>query len=206
MSNPGHTHRFLPGTNPTETPLVLLHGADGTESDLVPLAEELAPTAPKLAIRGAVTTDEGYAFFRRLPDNRVDEADIGAKAPVLAAFIETSRTTYNLTKRPLVIGFSNGAIMAAALLMTHPTLLAGAILFRPLSPFDHDPDYRLDRTPVLILDGAQDTRRSPGDGQRLAERLRPTGALLTHHVLPTGHAITTADTEIAHDWLLAHKL
>lgn len=30
--------------------------------------------------------------------------------------------------RPVVVGFSNGAIMAAAMLMSHPDLLAGAVL------------------------------------------------------------------------------
>ncbi|WP_405166396.1 hypothetical protein OG203_15655 [Nocardia sp. NBC_01499] len=172
----------------------------------MPLAEELAPGATKLGIRGAVAMDGGYGFFRRFPDRRVDEADIAARAPVLAEFIETSCAGYHLTRRPIAIGFSNGAIMAAALLMTRPDLLAGAILFRPLSPFTHDPDYRLDSAPVLIIDGAKDSRRSSGDGLRLAERLRHAGARVTHHLLPVGHAVTAEDKEIAHKWLRTLEL
>jgi len=50
---------------------------------------------------------------------------------ILADFIEGARTRYSLTRAPIVIDFSNGAIiMAAALLLTRPGLLAGAILFR----------------------------------------------------------------------------
>jgi hypothetical protein len=63
---------------------------------------------------------------------------------------------------PLAIGFSNGAIIIATLLLAHPGLLAGAVLFRPLSPFSHDLPHRLDMTPVLIIDGEKDSRRSPG--------------------------------------------
>ena len=103
----------------------------------------------------------------------------------------------------MAIGFSNGAIMAAALLLTHPGLLAGAILFRPLSPFSDDPPRCLDATPVLIVDGAKDSRRSPGDGARLAERLAHAGATVTHHVLAVGHAITAEDMRIARAWLQA---
>jgi len=54
--------------------------------------------------------------------------------------------------------------------------LAGAILFRPLAPFTHDLPHRLDNTPVLIIDGEKDSRRSPSDGLRLAERLVRAGA------------------------------
>lgn len=201
-----HVYRFRAGTEIARAPLVLLHGSDGTESDLMPLADELAPEAAQLAVRGTVATDGGYAFFRRFPDRRVDEDDIAAEVPMLAEFIETSRAAYGLTEQPVAIGFSNGAIMAAALLMTHPELLAGAILFRPLSPFTHDPSHRLDGTPVLIIDGANDSRRSSGDGLRLSERLSCAGASVTHQVLPVGHAITTEDGEIAREWLRVHRL
>ena len=169
----------------------------------MPLASELAPHAARLGIRGTVAIDGGYAFFHRLPDRRVDEADIAAKAPALADYIAASCARHSFAGRPIAIGFSNGAIMAAALLLTHPGLLAGAILFRPLCPFTHDLPHRLDGTPVLIIDGEKDSRRSPGDGLRLAERLVRAGAVVTHHVLPVGHSITAEDKRIAGEWLRA---
>jgi phospholipase/carboxylesterase len=201
-----HAYRFLSGIDTARAPLVLLHGSDGTESDLLPWAEDIAPGAARLGIRGTVVTDGGYAFFRRFPDRRVDETDLDARVPVLAEFIETSCSRLHLTRLPVVIGFSNGAIMAAALLMARPELLAGAILFRPLSPFADDDRYRSDRTPVLIVDGANDDRRSAGDGRRLAGRLRRAGAPVTHRVLSVGHAVTSADIAIAHEWWRACEL
>ena len=108
MPDPIHAHCFLPGTDTTEVPLVLLHGSGGNEFDLMPLASELAPKAAKLGIRGSVATDGGYAFFHRFPDRRVDAADIEAKAPMLAEFIETSRARYNFARRSISIGFPNG--------------------------------------------------------------------------------------------------
>jgi phospholipase/carboxylesterase len=199
--DPMHAHCFLPGTDTIAAPLVLLHGSGGNEFDLVPLASDLAPNVAKLGIRGAVAIEEGYAFFHRFPDRRVDEADIEAKAPVLAEFIEASCARYRFPRRPIAIGFSNGAIMAAALLLARPGVLAGAMLFRPLCPFTDDLPHCLDSTPVLIIDGERDSRRSPGDGLRLAEQLVRVGALVTHRILPVGHSITAADKRIASEWL-----
>jgi phospholipase/carboxylesterase len=193
-----HSYQFAQGIG---VPLVLLHGSGGTEHDLMPLGTDLAPGSPMLSIRGTVAIDGGFAFFHRNPDRTLDEADIAARIPVLAGFISAARKTHKFSNAPVAIGFSNGAIMVAALLLIHPTLFTGAILFRPLSPFIDDLPARLDGMPVLIIDGEKDTRRSPGDGARLAERLTNAGAAVTHRVLPVGHSITAMDAQIARDWL-----
>jgi phospholipase/carboxylesterase len=193
-----HTHHFIPASSPAKPPL---HGSGGDEHELVPLAGDLAPGSPVLAVRGGIPFDDGYAFFHRFPDRSIDEADITSRAPILADFIEGARTRYSLTRAPIAIGFSNGAIMAAALLLTRPGLLAGAVLFRPLSPFRADLPTRLDGTPVLTIDCDKDARRSPG-GALLAERLTRAGAAVSHHVLPVGHSITAMDREIAKEWLM----
>jgi phospholipase/carboxylesterase len=191
-----HVHHFIPGSDPAKPPLVLLHGSGGDEQELVPLAGDLAPGSPILAVRGGIPFDGGFAFFHRLADRSINEADIASRAVILADFIEAASTQYSLTRAPIAIGSSNGAIMAAALLLTRPGLLAGAILFRPLSPFRADLPARLDGTPILIIDGEKDSRRSPGDGLRLAERTIRAGATVTHHVLPVGHSITTLDRSL----------
>ena len=126
-----HVHRFSPGSNVATPPLVLLHGSGGNEHELVPLADDLAPGSPVLAVRGGIPFDDGYAFFQRFPDRSIDEDDIASRAAILADFIEDARTRYSLSRTPIAIGFSNGAVMAAAVLVTRPGLLAGAVLFRP---------------------------------------------------------------------------
>jgi phospholipase/carboxylesterase len=91
--------------------------------------------------------------------------------------------------------------MAAALLLTIPRLRTGAMLFRPLSPFNNKLPTRLDGRPVLIIDGEKDIRRSPGDGALLADLLRDSGATVTHHVLPVGRSIAASDRQIGREWL-----
>lgn len=193
-------HLFTPGADPACAPLLLLHGTGGTELDLLPLARDLSAGTSTVSVRGTVAIDGGFAFFHRHPDRTVNEADIKERASTLANFLETCRAHHGFAA-PIAVGFSNGAIMAAALLLTRPSLLSGAILFRPLSPLSKDLPARMHATPVLIIDGQNDTRRSRGDGLRLAERLTRAGAAVTHHVLHAGHAITSGDRQIAREWI-----
>jgi len=196
-----HPHHFHPGTDPTARPLVLLHGSGGDEHTLLPLAAELAPDAAVLSLRGDVSIDGGFAFFYRHADRTIDEPDIAARVPIPADFIAAACGQHGIGEPPLALGFSNGSIMAAALLFTRTSLFSGAMLFRPLSPFREDPPMHLDGIPVLIIDGDKDSRRSVGDGALVAARLTRAGAVVTHHVLPVGHAITELDRQIARTWI-----
>ena len=54
----------------------------------MPLAGDLAPGSPILAVRGGIPFDGGFAFFHRFPDRSIDEADIASRAVILADFIE----------------------------------------------------------------------------------------------------------------------
>jgi phospholipase/carboxylesterase len=162
------------------------------------------PQSTAIAVRGAIPWEEGYAFFRRFADRSIDEECILTQAPILAEFMVGVGAQYGLRERPILVGFSNGAIMAATLISIYPDLAAGAVLLRPLSPFATPASTRLPGTPVLIIDGGKDDRRMPIDGRRLAEQMKEAGAAVTHHQLPVGHAVTEADCALVRDWLGAH--
>ncbi|WP_298870796.1 esterase [uncultured Bradyrhizobium sp.] len=198
---PSHDHYLLGGAGLGHTPLLMLHGSGGTEQHMVPLARQLAPSAMAVAVRGSMPWEGGFAFFRRFEDRSIDERDLVARAGRLADDVAHIGVDYRFPKPPIAVGFSNGAIIAAALLMLYPQCVSAAVLLRPLSPFATDPGTRLPRTPVLIIDGHHDERRSPGDGARLANRLAHMGAEMTHHQLPTGHSITEDDIRLGREWL-----
>jgi len=195
----GFIHRFDPRPDAAH-PLLLLHGTGGDENDLLPLGRMLAPDAALLSPRGAVSENGMPRFFRRLAEGVFDEADLRRRTGDLAGFVAAARDHYGLGA-PLALGFSNGANIAAALLMLRPETLAGAVLIRPMVPFAEPPAADLAGRPVLILSGAMDPIVPVENARRLAVQLTAAGAQVEHRILPAGHGLSQADLDRAADWL-----
>jgi phospholipase/carboxylesterase len=190
-------HRFEPGTG---RPLLMLHGTGGNENDLVPLGRALAPKAPLLSPRGKVLENGIPRFFRRIAEGVFDEEDLRRRAAELADFVVEARSAYGLGE-PLAVGFSNGANIAAALLMLRPEVLSGAVLLRPMVPLREPPTVVLAGRPVLIVSGAHDPIVPPDNAARLAAFLAGAGAAVRHETLPTGHGLSPADVTLTRSWL-----
>ncbi|WP_182083867.1 alpha/beta hydrolase [Aureimonas sp. ME7] len=201
-----HVHRFQPATGAAlHAPLLLLHGTGGDESDLLGLGTALSPGAALLSPRGQVLENGMPRFFRRLAEGVFDEADVARRADALGAFVREAQGAYGIGA-PVAVGFSNGANIAAVLLMREPDTLAGAVLLRPMMPFAEPPPFRLAGRPVLILSGAMDPIVPEDNVRRLAQTLTAGGALVTHETLPLGHALSQMDITIAKRWLAAQEL
>jgi len=194
----GFQHSFEPGPE-TARPLLLLHGTGGNEHDLLPLGRTLAPGTALLSPRGQVSENGMPRFFRRLSEGVFDEADVVRRAADLAGFIAAARTRYGLGA-PVALGFSNGANIAAALLLLHPDALAGAVLLRAMVPLSRPPRADLAGRPVLMLSGATDPIVPAENAARLARQLSDAGAEVEHRVLPVGHGLSQADLTLAGTW------
>ena len=191
-------HRFEPGTAQAR-PLLLLHGTGGDENDLVPLGRAVAPGAALLAPRGQVLEHGMPRFFRRLAEGVFDEDDVRRRAVELADFVADARGRYGLAA-PVALGYSNGANIAAAVLLLRPQALSGALLLRAMVPLHEAPRADLSGKPVLIVSGAQDPIAPPDNAARLADVLRQRGAAVEHRVLSAGHPLSNADVKLARDW------
>lgn len=196
----GFVHRFTAGRAGAPA-LLLLHGTGGSESDLLPLGERLAPGAALLSPRGQVLEHGMPRFFRRLAEGVFDQEDLARRTDELAAFVRRAREAYALGDAPLVaVGFSNGANIAASLLLQGTGVLAGAVLLRPMVPFEPDAPPALRGIPTLLLAGQQDP--IAGDTpSRLAELLRAAGAAVELVWQQAGHGLVSADIELAARWL-----
>lgn len=192
-------HRFAPATAPGRAPLLLLHGTGGNEDDLIPLGQAVAPGAALLSPRGQVLEHGMPRFFRRLAEGVFDETDLRRRTDDLAAFIAEAREQYGLPA-PIALGFSNGANIAAALLLLHPDALAGAALLRAMEPLRAPPKPSLAGRDVLLLSGAMDPIVPAENGKRLAATLSAAGAAVTHETLPTGHGLSQADLTLTRRW------
>ena len=193
-------HRFEPGTRPGARPLLLLHGTGGNEDDLLPLAEMVAPGSPLLSPRGKVIENGMPRFFRRLAEGVFDEEDVRRRARELARFVEEAREHYGIAA-PMALGYSNGANIAAAVLLLRPNTLSGAVLLRAMAPFAHSPEGTLESTPVLILTGARDAIIPAAGASRLASMLKDAGAVVDHRTVSSGHELSRMDVDLARGWL-----
>ncbi len=189
-----HVHRWEPATRPGLPTLLLLHGTGGDESDLLPLGRLVAPGAAMLSVRGNVLEHGAPRFFRRLADGVFDVPDLHHRTEQLAEFIEAAAERYGFDASGLyAVGYSNGANIAASLLLSRPTVLAGGALFRAMVPFEPDSTPELDGKRVLISAGRFDTMIPPAGTERLAELLRTAGATVDLVWQPTSHGLTQGD-------------
>ena len=199
-------HRWVPGAaGPASPTVLLLHGTGGDESDLIPLGTELAPGASLLSARGQVSERGMPRFFRRHADGVFDEADIRARVPVLAAFVRSAAGTYGFRLESLfALGYSNGANMAASLLLLEPGLLRGAALLRAVMPLEPATLPALAGTSVFISAGKTDPFSPVQRAQRLADALASAGADVTLRWQRAGHELVPGDLEDTRGWLSRH--
>lgn len=194
-------HHIIRRAGSSRRPVMFLHGSGQDETSLEALAARVAPGCPAILPRGAVMWEDGYAFFRRRADRSLDLEDLDQQRASFEMFLAGLRRARSLERRPVLVGYSNGAIMAETLLRSAPSQFAGAALIRPLSPDLPDADRDLTGKPVLILAASEDDRRAQGDAAVTEARLSAAGAAVDLVVSPAGHALTDDEAALLAAWL-----
>jgi len=204
MPTLSYHHRFVPGSDPSAPPLLLLHGTGGDENDLIPLAQKLSPGSALLSPRGDVSEHGARRFFARLAEGRFDPAEVTRRTHALADFVAAAAGQYGIDPAKLTaIGFSNGANIAATLLLLRPETLAGAALLRPMIVFEPTQVPDLSGKRVLLASGAHDPIVPDDHPGRLAETFRNAGAEVTELVHVASHGLVPDDLAAAAKFLRA---
>jgi phospholipase/carboxylesterase len=193
-------YRFEREKERAAAPLLLLHGTGGDENDLLQLGAMVSPHSALLSPRGRVLENGMPRFFRRLAEGVFDEDDVRRRAFELGDFVEDARRRHGIG-RPIALGYSNGANIAAALMLLRPEVFAGAALLRAMVPLSDPPHPDLSQVPVLIASGKADPIVPASNSAKLAAMLRDAGADVSHHVLLVGHQLSQADLALIRDWL-----
>jgi predicted esterase len=199
----GFAHNYLPGERDgSGVTLLLLHGTGGNEDDLIPLGQQLLPGAAILSPRGKVSEHGAPRFFRRLAEGVFDHEDLVFRTHELADFVDQAAHQYGFDRQKLVaVGYSNGANIAASLMLLHPGLLRAAVLLRAMVPFEPEQTPNLSGMPVFLAAGRRDTMIAPDNTERLAAILREAGADLDLRWKNVGHPLTYQEIEEATAWL-----
>ena len=193
-------HEFVAGSSART--LLLLHGTGGNEHDLLSLGREFDATAALLSPRGQILENGMPRFFRRLAEGVFDEEDLRFRTHELADFILASAKQYNLDAQQIVaIGYSNGANIAASLMLLRPEILHAAILLRPMVPIVPDAPPDLGGVAVYIAAGNQDHIVPVENTRRLVKQLGDAGAKVTAKLASAGHGLTQGEIAEAKTWL-----
>lgn len=197
-------HQWISGDASRPTVLAL-HGTGGTERDLPSLAERLFPGSAILSPRGNVSEQGAARFFRRFAEGVFDLENLHAETEKLADFVAASSQKYGFDAgRVVALGYSNGANIAASLLLSRPKTLAGGILLRAMTPFEPEAPLGLGGKSVLIAAGRFDPIVPVDNVENLARLLQDAGADVTLRFENASHGLTLSEIEAAQQFAAQH--
>jgi phospholipase/carboxylesterase len=204
----GFIHKYIPSDTDKDNKsitLLLLHGTGGNENDLIPIAEMLKiMNASILSPRGRVLENGMPRFFRRLAEGVFDIEDLKFRTNELADFVLDASKIYDFDlNRTMAIGYSNGANIAASMLLLRPKILSGFILFRPMIPLVPDTLPDLSSKHVLISAGLHDPIVHRYQTEDLFDLLKKVGAKVSIQWQNSGHELTQRDVKAAREWMVS---
>ncbi|MBQ0139148.1 MAG: alpha/beta hydrolase [Kurthia sp.] len=198
-------HVFIKGTNEQAPTFLLLHGTGGNEKDLLGLGREYDAEASLLGVRGSELENGMPRFFKRLGMGVFDLDNLTFRTKELAAFIDEAAVEHGFDRdNVIVIGYSNGANIAANLFFEVGNVVKGAILHHPMIP----------RTDVVVPDlsglkvwmgaGQNDQMVPLEQTVDLNAYLIQAGALTEIFWHNRGHQLTAEEVQSAKEWYEAN--
>jgi phospholipase/carboxylesterase len=190
--------------------LLLLHGVGSNEADLFGLAPYLDERFLVVSARAPVVLGPGsFGWFRIdfTPEGMVaDLAQAKRSLEMLPGFIDGLVETYGTdARRTYLAGFSQGAMMSLALMLTRPERLAGVAAMSgrlPRQVIETPPDRdALDGMPVHITHGLYDPVLPVENARAAREYLETLPVELTYREYPMGHEVSMESLRDVTAWL-----
>lgn len=194
-----YTAQVPAGDGPFPT-IVLLHGWGASAHDLFGLAPYLhGGDAIVLSPQGPLAFDigggvPGYGWFPLSGGAGFDPAAFEAAVVRLRAFLDEALSRYPVDRRKVVlVGFSQGGVMAYALALRDPSRFAGLValsswLPEPLAQsIPQQPEHA--NFPVLVQHGTTDSMIAIERARESRDALRRLGVSIAYHEYEMGHEI-----------------
>ncbi|GEL14510.1 alpha/beta hydrolase [Pediococcus cellicola] len=199
---PEQTHIFFKPGKSTSAPILMLHGTGGDEQDLSKIVSYLAPDSPQLGIRGRLVENGQTRYFTHTQDGGFDLVSLSQETDWLLDTIAQTASKYELnTDEMIVVGYSNGANVAAYALLEKQATFKTGILFHPmlLKPTQSLPN--LSQVKVWGSHGAKDPIVAKANFVQLMQTLQQAHAEVTIFEHQQFHNINEQELESAKKWL-----
>ena len=182
---------------------ILLHGTGGDETSLIELAKFLDADSTILSFRGEIIEDGMNRFFKRNGLNQFDFESLEKETDDLLEVIkEISEEKAIPLEEWILVGYSNGANIAAHLLLERETTLNKGIFFHPMSLEVHTESFPLiDKKIWVSYGGDNDPIVSDASFAKLVAAFRDRDADITVIETPHGHQISMDELQNAREWL-----
>jgi len=186
---------------PGDPTLVLLHGTGGNERQMLEFGRQLSTKTGFLSVRGKEPEGSVNRWFRRFAEGVFDEENLKFRSNELADFVvETAPDV-----RRFAVGFSNGANIAAAVLLLRPEAFDGAILLAPMVPLQPESLPDLAGKPILMICGENDPMVPRFNALSLATMLETAGGMVELHWHHGGHGFGAEEMRIAAAWVAKNR-
>jgi phospholipase/carboxylesterase len=217
---------FVTGGDPAALPaasIIVLHGLGADGNDFVPIAQELDLSAigpvrfvfPNAPVR-PVTINGGYemrAWYDIHPPSadpavprQEDEAGLRGAQAIAQALIDRETGRGVLAERTVLMGFSQGCVVALMAGLRAPQRLAGLVgLSGYLALAEHTASevHPANRTtPIFLAHGADDDVVVPERGTAARDALTSLGYAVDWHSYPMGHSVCPEEVADLNAWLL----
>ena len=196
-------HYLYRSGNSAFAPVLLLHSTGGDETELLQLAEMLAPEHPTLSIRGSVSENGLNRYFARYAEGKFNLDSLKVETERFFENLLTLSAKFHMDLAKMwVIGYSNGANMALHVSLTKPAQFAKIIAFHAMQltevPVNAD---KLAQTEIFLTHGESDSIVPEGSFTGLIENLKNAGAVLQVHRENGGHQMTRSEIHAAQNFL-----
>ncbi len=191
---------FYPMTTAAQySTIVALHGRGTDEYDLLPLVEALglnevlviSPRAPLPFSPGGMIG--GFAWYEPSQEGVPHDETFQSSVALLSRFLDEIKAAYPVNPERLVLlGFSQGTVMAYAVALLNPDSFRGIAALSGYVPSRSGLPFKIQQLNGLrffISHGKYDDLIPAKLGRESAEFLKGAGADITYHEYPMGHEV-----------------
>ncbi len=190
----------VPGGEGAFPTIVALHGWGASAHDLLGLAPILhGGEALVLCPQGPIAFDigggmPGFGWFPLTSSGPPDPAEFQKGRDAIAGFLEEALPQYPVDRRKLVLmGFSQGGVMAYDLALREPERFAGLLALSSWFPGGLADDIPAnpghENLPTMVVHGTQDPMIPVAMAQESHENLRKLGVPVLYREYEMGHEI-----------------
>jgi phospholipase/carboxylesterase len=196
------TYQFAETVGNADSPLIFtFHGTGGTSQQFHGFASALMPTAHVISPAGDVNEGGAARYFRRAAEGVYDMADLAQRTEAMRTFMQSHVARLNPSK-VIVLGYSNGANIAASVMLSGTRIVDKAVLLHPLIPWTPAPQPSLQGVDVLVTAGRRDSICPAPQTQAFADYLIGQSASLKMKWHDGGHEISQEEIDAITDFVV----